>query len=223
MWRWPWLLGTLVRRGRAVGTAAESAAAQTALGRGRRCRQAWTDLNTRQSVGNEQRVPGASARHGVHGALRSRQPTTPRAARRTCTDPAIAHRDPRPGSSLSGQTSMATAASGGPRAVFKPAGGRNKAAAPDPTKQARARAAVVPGGRSVARRRRCRREVASNPAASTAVSPLQQDRHTTLSGLLLRAEAAPDPLERMLAVCRCCRHCNMLGAVGVRLGTPVVD
>lgn len=37
-------------------------------------------------------------------------------------------------------------------------------------------------------------------------SPLQQDRHTTLSGLLLRAEAAPDPLERMLAVCRWCRR-----------------
>ncbi|PRW20386.1 oxysterol-binding -related 5 isoform X2 [Chlorella sorokiniana] len=59
---------------------------------------------------------------------------------------------------------MATAAPGAPRAVFKPGGGRSKAAAPDPTKQ--------------------------------------QDRHTTLSGLLLRAEAAPDPLERMLAVCR---------------------
>lgn len=90
--------------------------------------------------------------------------------------------------------------------MFKPAGGRNKAAAPDPTKQARARAAVVPGGRSVAcHTAAAHGEVASDPAASTAVSPLQQDRHTTLSGLLLRAEAAPDPLERMLAVCRCRR------------------
>ena len=39
--------------------------------------------------------------------------------------------------------------------------------------------------------------------ASTRRPPrLQQDRHAVLGGLMLRAERAPDPLERMLAVCR---------------------
>lgn len=103
-----------------------------------------------------------------------------------------------------GQTSMATAAPGAPRAVFKPGGARNKAVAPDPTKQA------SPGARAAVSARWHRPvpppPLLAGPALTChphSLFSLQQDRHTALSGLLLRAEAAPDPLERMLAVCRC--------------------
>ena len=105
-------------------------------------------------------------------------------------------------SQRSGHLAMQSA--GGTLAARQAQKARSKAAAaaPDPTQQ-------VWAVRPLSRCRR-RRPPASPPPTATRrphgyrpPALPQQDRHTQLGGLLLRAEVAPDPLERVLAVCRC--------------------
>lgn len=83
------------------------------------------------------------------------------------------------------------------RPALRPGGGRGRApAAPDPTAQVRSLHAArpfcpLPSGNA-----------GTDPHLGTRTPSLQQDRHTTLGSLLLRAERGPDPTERILAVAR---------------------
>ena len=78
---------------------------------------------------------------------------------------------------------------------------------PPPPRAARARAkggAGAPDTTKQVDRRASTRRAAARGGAQPCLPPacLQQDRHTQLAAHLLRAEAAPDPLERLLAVTR---------------------
>lgn len=60
------------------------------------------------------------------------------------------------------------------------------------------------------------------PTALLPFPAAQNDRHTTLASLLLKADLAPDPLERILAMARCVQTGRASGERGSRglAGSP---